>query len=195
MVQIISIKDAVTALLHKGAVGVFPTDTLYGLVARAADESAVLRLYGLKQRQKKPGSIIAASAQQLIELGVPGRYVRAVEHLWPNPLSIEIFHPLEYLSQGTGRQAFRVPDDEELRLVLEQTGPLLTSSVNHPSQEPAATIDTAIAYFGDKVDFYVNGGDLSGRKPSTIIRIIDDAIDIIRPGACKIDEQGVITTG
>lgn len=192
MAQIVTFDEAITLLLN-GAVGVLPTDTLYGLVACASNESAVNRLYKIKNREKKPGTVIAADVTQLIALGVPARYIRAVEHLWPNPLSIEINHPLNYLHQGTGRQAFRVPDDPFIRTVLEKTGPLQTTSANAPSEPSAVTVSDAVRYFGDTVDFYVDGGDMSGRKPSTIIRIIDDSIEVIRPGTVIINEYGEIT--
>lgn len=194
MARIVHEAEAID-ILQKGGVGVLPTDTLYGIVARAADERASTRLYALKHREQNPGPIIAASVEQLIALGVPARVLRAVQHLWPNPLSIVLPHNLAYLHQGVGSQPFRIPKDEALRDLLLQTGPLLTSSANMPKEPPATTVDEAVRYFGDTVDFYVDGGDLSGREPSTIIRIVDDAIDIIRPGALAIDEQGNITEG
>jgi L-threonylcarbamoyladenylate synthase len=180
-------------LLREGAVGVLPTDTLYGVVALAADQAAVERLYGLKKREHKPGTIVAASIDQLVELGIKRRYLTAVEQFWPGAVSVEIPHHLDYLSQATGRQAFRIPADKALLELLQKTGPLQTTSANHPGEPPAATVAEAQKYFGDKVDFYVDGGDLSGRQPSTIIRVVDDAIEIIRPGAVKIDESGRIT--
>lgn len=181
------------ALLHEGAVGVVPTDTVYGLVCRAADQAAVARLYGLKRREHKPGTLIAASIQQLIDLGIRARYLKAVESYWPNPLSIEIPHSIEYLNMGTGRQAMRIPADLRLREFLGATGVLQTTSANQPGEPVATKIEEARAYFGDQVDFYVDEGDLSGQPPSTIIRVVDDAIEIVREGALKIDENGRIT--
>ena len=182
-------EDAIRYLQQSGAVGVIPTDTLYGVVARASDEAAVQRLYQLKSREHKPGTIIAASIDQLVSLGIKRRYLTAVEQFWPGAVSVEIPHHITYLNQGTGRQAFRIPDDPELCKLLEKTGPLQTSSANLPGEKPAATVAEAKAYFGDTVDFYVDGGDLSGREPSTIIRVIDDAIEVIREGAVKIQEN------
>lgn len=173
-------------LLKPGAVGVIPTDTVYGVVARAVDEAAVARLYKLKQREHKPGTIIAASIDQLVELGIKRRYLKAVEQFWPGAVSVEIPHSITYLNQGTGRQAFRIPDDVELLKLLEQTGPLQTTSANQPGEPPATTVGEAQKYFGEQVDFYDNGGDLSDRQPSTIIKIVDDAIEVIREGAVKI---------
>ena len=179
--------DVAQKLQVPGAVGVIPTDTVYGVVARAADEAAVTRLYKLKHRESKPGTIIAASIDQLVELGIKRRYLTAVEQFWPGAVSVEIPHQINYLSQGTGRQAFRIPDNKPLLKLLEQTGPLQTTSANEPGESPANTAREARDYFGDEVDFYVDGGDLSANLPSTIIRIIDDAIDVIRQGAVKID--------
>jgi L-threonylcarbamoyladenylate synthase len=182
--------EAVDKILKVGAVGVIPTDTVYGLVARAEDEAAVARLYALKQRDKKPGTIIAANIDQLVKLGIKRRYLTAVEQYWPGAISVEIPHSISYLNQGTGRQAFRIPNDAELLAFLEKTGPLQTTSANQPGEPPANTAQEARAYFAGNVDFYVDGGNLSGREPSTIIRIIDDAIEIIREGAVKINENG-----
>lgn len=169
-----------------------PTDTVYGLVCRAADEPAVTRLYALKNRDHKPGTLIAANIDQLVELGIKARYLKAVEQFWPGAVSVETPHSIEYLNMSTGRQGIRIPDVEPLRTLLEQTGPLQTTSANDPGEPVANTVAEAQACFGDKVDFYVDGGDLSDRPPSTLIRVIDDAIEVIREGAVKIDESGRI---
>jgi L-threonylcarbamoyladenylate synthase len=183
---------ALATLLKSGKVGVIPTDTVYGLVCRAADEAAVDRLYELKHREHKPGTIIAADVQQLVDLGIKARYLKAVEQFWPGAVSVEIPHHLDYLSQSTGRQAMRIPADEPLRALLQATGPLQTTSANAPAEPVAQTVEEAVGYFGETVDFYVDGGDLSNRPPSTIIRVVDDAIEIIRRGAVNIDETGRI---
>jgi L-threonylcarbamoyladenylate synthase len=169
-------------------VGVLATDTVYGLVARADDPAAVKRLYHLKKREQKPGTLIAASIEQLERLGLKRRYLRAVSQFWPGAVSVIIpCEPeLKYLHQGKSSLAVRIPDVPELRRLLEGTGPLLTSSANQPGEPTAVTIDQAKKYFGDQVDFYSDGGDLSGHQPSTIIRIIDDEIEVIRLGAVKI---------
>jgi L-threonylcarbamoyladenylate synthase len=177
-------------LLSDGAVGVLPTDTVYGLVAAAGNEQAVSELYGLKSREKNPGTLIAANINQLVELGIPRRYLKAVEQYWPGPVSVIV--PTEmnlgYLHLGKFSLACRVPDDEKISQLLEKTGPLITTSANHPGETTATVLKQAEKYFDDQVDFYVDGGDLSKREASTIIRIVDDAVEVVRQGAVKIDE-------
>jgi tRNA threonylcarbamoyl adenosine modification protein (Sua5/YciO/YrdC/YwlC family) len=145
----------------------------------------------LKRREHKPGTVIAASIDQLVELGIKRRYLKAVEQFWPGAVSVIIpcGPELEYLHQGLQGLAIRIPSDKTVGELLIQTGPLLTSSANQPGEPTANTIDDAKRYFGDQVDFYIDGGDLSDRQPSTLIKIVDDAIEIIREGAVIMKEN------
>lgn len=186
-------KNVATKLQQRGAVGVIPTDTVYGVVARAADQEAVARLYALKHREGKPGTIIAANLEQLEALGLKHRYLKAVEQYWPGPLSVVIpcGLDLQYLHQGKLSLAVRLPDNQDIQALLLQTGPLLTSSANHPGEPTSINVDQAKEYFGDEVDFYVDGGDLSDYQPSTIIRIVDDAVEVLRQGAVHVKEADI----
>lgn len=178
-----------TRLIRPAAVGVIATDTVYGLVTRAVDVAGVARLYALKAREGKPGTIIAASLEQLTDLGLKRRYLTAVAQYWPGSVSVVIpcDDELAYLHQGVRSLALRIPDDADLLQLLQKTGPLLTSSANQPGEPTAVNVAEARACFGDSVDFYADGGDLSGRPPSTVIRVIDDAIEVLRYGAVTID--------
>lgn len=185
-----NLETAVLKLRQPKAIGVIPTDTVYGVVALAAEPEAVKRLYTLKKRDHKPGTIIAANLSQLEELGLKHRYLKAVEQFWPDAISVIIptaDPSLEYLHLGQGSLAIRLPKPPELQKLLEKTGPLLTTSANLAGQPTATTIKQAKAYFGSAVDFYIDGGDYSNHLPSTIIRIVDDAMEVVRQGAVKLD--------
>lgn len=179
--------NQLVAAIKGGAVGIIPTDTVYGIVCAANDSQAVVRLYALKDREQKPGTIIAANVTQILGLGIHPAYLSIVDKFWPGPVSVETPHSIVYLHQGTGRQAIRIPDDERLRTFLEKTGPLQTTSANQPGKPHANTVAEALEYFDNRVDFYVDGGDTTGSEPSTIIRITDDGtVEVIRQGARKI---------
>lgn len=188
MINATNENDALAKLLA-GGVGVMPTDTVYGLVTRAADREAVARFYALKKRDLKPGTVIGASVAQLIELGVSEQHLRRVEQWWPNPLSVicAASPELAYLHLGLGSLAVRIPDNVQLRRLLEATGPLVTTSANRPGEPEAANLIEAQEYFQDDVDFYVDGGDLSGHAASTIVRVTDNGLEVIRQGAVDIE--------
>lgn len=190
-----SINDPrLAGFLLDGKVGILPTDTLYGLVCAASNKSAVKRLYSIKQRETKPGTIIAASIDQLTRLGLKARYLKPVANYWPGPISVIIpcTFDLPYLHLGVGSLAARVVNDKKLIALLKKTGPLLTTSANMPGKPEARNIREAKRYFGDKADFYVDGGDYSGRKGSTVIRVVDDVVEVLREGAVIINEKGEV---
>jgi tRNA threonylcarbamoyl adenosine modification protein (Sua5/YciO/YrdC/YwlC family) len=187
--------EKVSKQIRDGRVGVLPTDTLYGLVCDAKNIAAVKRLYSLKNRDKKPGTVIASSVEQLVELGLKQRYLKPVAQYWPGPISVVIpcVFELPYLHMGVGSLAVRVVGDEKLRKLVEATGPLLTTSANKPGKPESTNIAMALNYFGDSADFYIDGGDYSNRLPSTVIRVVDDMVEVLRLGAVKINDKGELS--
>jgi L-threonylcarbamoyladenylate synthase len=178
-------------LQERGNTAIIPTDTVYGVVARAADPQAVERLYTLKQRDSKPGTLVAANIDQLVAIGIERQLLLGANVFWPGAVSIIITcgYNLEYLHQGIGSLAIRIPDDPWLLDLLHHTGPLLTSSANQPGLPPATTMAEAKNYFGDQVGWYQDGGVVN-REPSTVIRIINSKVEVVRFGAVTFDASG-----
>ena len=153
----------------------------------ATNKATVERFYALKRREQKPGTLIAASVDQLLDLGIAGSELDKVKRYWPNPVSAVLkVDGHEYLHQGVGSLAMRVVADQRVRELLEQTGPLITSSANQPGEPPAISISEAIAYFGDMVNFYVDGGTIAESLPSTIIRPTSMGIEVLRHGSVSL---------
>lgn len=177
-------------LQNEGHIAVIPTDTVYGVVARAADSQAVARVYELKRRESKPGTLVAVSIDQLVAIGIDRHQLVAAEKLWPGAVSVitPCGDNLEYIHQGVGSLAIRIPNDPWLLDLLRQTGPLLTSSANQPGKPPATTIAEAKAYFGDQVSWYEDGGAVN-RQPSTVVRIVGTTVEVVRPGAVTFEDS------
>lgn len=177
-------KNLVKHLQTSGTIAVIPTDTVYGVVARAMDPQSVARLYELKRREGKPGTLVAANIDQLVDMGIARENFAVAESLWPGAVSVIIpcGQNLRYLHQGVGSLAIRIPDDPWLLDLLRRTGPLITSSANQPGEPPATAVAEAKAYFGDQVEWYEDGGVIN-RAPSTVIRVVDGNVEVIRQGA------------
>lgn len=179
--------------LNRGAVAVMPTDTVYGLVARAADSDAVSRVYAAKERSGKPGTVIAANVDQLVALGIKRRYLTAVEGFWPNPLSVVIpaDEQLQHIHCGVYSIACRIPLDPTLRELLELTGPLLTSSANKTGEAIVTSVTDARKVFSELVEVYVDGGIIAERA-STVIRMVDDEVEVLRQGDIVVVDGRVV---
>ena len=184
-----SLTDPVlTQIIREGAIGVIPTDTVYGLVASAEIKAAVDRMYSIKSRERQPGTTIAASVRQLEKLGFPATVLEVASKYWPDAVSVQMVATdiATYLSTNQSVMAARIPNNPELLSLLENTGPLMTTSANQPGLPTATTIDEAIDSFGDTVDFYVDHGAINNAA-STIIEILPDHTVIVhRNGSVQI---------
>jgi L-threonylcarbamoyladenylate synthase len=171
-------------LFKAGKVGVVPTDTLYGLLASIEHEAAVRRVYELKHRSiTKPCIILISSREELARFGIAPTEAQAavLERHWPGPVSIVLAcgsQVPEWLHGGTHTLALRLPADESLRALLRESGPLIAPSANPEGLPPATTVDEARAYFGDSVDFYIDGSARQG-SPSTLISLKADGTQTV----------------
>jgi L-threonylcarbamoyladenylate synthase len=176
MAHTLRMDEQIVETIVEGGIGVIPTDTLYGIVASARDPDAVSRVYEVKRRNPNKACIVlVADIDDIEEFGVvlSNELREMLLRYWPGPYSILlpiVDETFSYLDRGTGEIAFRVPDDEELREFLRVTGPLIAPSANTEGDAPATTVSLAQQYFGDSVDFYVDGGERSG-PPSTLLRL------------------------
>ena len=176
-------------LIRLGKIGIIPTDTVYGIVCSATNKDAVRKLYQTKRpNENKPGTVIASNIKQLISLGIDSNFLLSnIEYF---NKGITIISPLTirkaYLNFDNDYIAVRLIVSGELKSILDATGPLLTTSANLPEAKTIGNIDEAQSIFKNNVDFYVDGGELKNRLPSTIIEINNTQINIIRRGSVTL---------
>lgn len=181
----------VVNILKSGGIGVLPTDTIYGLVGQALNPQAVERIYQVRRRRPdKPFIVLIGDMADLKLFGIElsSGQKDFCQRYWPGAVSIILpchKKELSYLHRGADSLAFRLADDDRLRDLIRQCGPLAAPSANPEGQEPAISISQARDYFGSQVDFYVDGGQLQALA-STLVSLMDDQPEILRLGAVHI---------
>lgn len=177
MLQIDDILDSrLSEALRSGGIAVIRTDTLYGIVACADNESAVERVYEVKGRDPHKSCIVLLDTPES-SYGHADQLTVDIAHHDERPTSflIDADDAPAYLLRENTQLAYRVPHDERLRELIKRTGPLIAPSANPEGAQPAHTVQSAVDYFGDKVDVYVDGGEVpSDISPSRIMRIHPD---------------------
>jgi L-threonylcarbamoyladenylate synthase len=166
----------VVQLLRAGGIGVLRTDTLYGVVASASNEAAVRRVFELKGRSENKSPIVLISENKQLFDPIHRTIEAVLGKVWPGPVSVIIPSkraPL-WIRRGNDSVAYRLPNNNDLRALIEQTGPLIAPSANPQGEVPAMTSDEAYKYFGDQVDFYVDGGQVTDSSPSQLLLIGDN---------------------
>jgi L-threonylcarbamoyladenylate synthase len=190
--------DIIIEILKSGGIGIFPTDTIYGIVGSALRPEAVERIYFWRKRDsRKPPIILVSSARDMKKFCVviDAETKKILSRVWPGKVSVilpmaprgkKAFEKFKHLHRGTKTLAFRVPKLAWLRKLLRETGPLIAPSANFEGKPPALTIRAAKKYFGKNVGFYADAGRLVS-KPSTLIKIEKGRVTVVREGAVKID--------
>lgn len=174
------VMEKAIAVLQRGEVLAFPTETVYGIGVRYGDPAALARLRALKKREeKKPFQVLIADVTDLAQLGVEPspQGKRLIHAFWPGPLTI-VFPSSHGETIGV-----RLPDHPFLLSLLRAFGtPLVATSANRAGEPPASTAAEVFAIFNQEVGLVLDGGEIQG-TPSTIAKIEDEQITILREGA------------
>lgn len=185
-----NIKDAIE-IIKDGGVVITKTDTIYGFLADATKPESVERIYQIKQRELEKPFIILIPDSKFLDSFTAFKNEKGEKIL--NKKGITVLFKLQrpddfaYLHRGTKKLAFRVPDEQEfLNFLKELDRPVVAPSANPSGLEPARNIKEAIGYFGDKVDLYIDRGEVEANVPSTIVEIDNGKIKILRHGSKQI---------
>ena len=155
-------------------IGVVPTDTVYGIHCLAGNKELRRKIAELKGRSEgMPYIYLIPKSYDIGNFDIVGDFSIYTNKYWPGPNTI-IF-PV----RDGSTVALRVSDNGFLQAILEETGPLVSTSANPHKKMPARDVFTAKEYFGNMVDFYVDGGRLDN-PPSNIYRVMDDILVKIR---------------
>ncbi|MGH2759339.1 MAG: L-threonylcarbamoyladenylate synthase [Actinomycetota bacterium] len=186
MGEALSVLDDAVAALERGGVIVLPTDTVYGLAARADLTDAVRRITTLKRRpDDKAFQVLIPSGAWLDRLAEPTDAARRLaDRFWPGPLTIVVAAGAEAprATVADGTIGLRVPAQPLALEIIERSGPLAASSANRAGEATPSAIDGVRASFGDGVDVYVDGGEVAG-VASTVVDVSGPAPVILREGA------------
>jgi L-threonylcarbamoyladenylate synthase len=185
--------DKIVKYIRNDKIGIYPTDTLYGIIGTALKREVVDNIYNIKKRNKdKPFIVLISSINDLRKFNIK-LSLKQKEFLnknWPNPLSVilPVFDKeLAYLHRNTSSIAFRLPKQKILREFIKKTGPLVAPSANIQNKNPVSTIKEAKEVFKNGVYFYVSKGKkINSNVPSTIVSLLKDKPEIVRQGSYKI---------
>lgn len=158
-------------LLKKGSVIVIPTETSYGLAAKASNKNAVKKIAEIKkQPPEKPVSIIVPSIEIAKKYGhIDVTAKRFVEKFMPGPLTLVVPAKKKARHLGGKTIAFRVSSNKFAKALCQQLGDAVTAtSANIHGEVEIYSAKKAFSVFSGKVSLVVDAGALPKRKPSTI---------------------------
>lgn len=187
--------DAAVAILKRGGLVAFPTETVYGLGANAESVEALDRLYTVKGRPKgHPVIVHLANLNQLTEWAeaIPDAAWRLAEAFWPGPLTLILNRTARVPDAVTGGQdtvGIRIPDHPvALQLLQAFGGGVAAPSANRFGRlSPTSAAHVQVDLGGD-VDLILDGGDCRVGVESTIVAFREGLPVILRPGMITAEQ-------
>jgi len=182
------------AILLRGGLVAFPTETVYGLGANAFDARAVARIFAVKARPAfDPLIVHLADATELgrVALADEPRIQALAERFWPGPLTLVLPRRAELpelVSAGLDTVGVRVPAHPVAHALLVAAGtPVAAPSANPFGYVSPTTAAHVAERLGDHVDLVLDGGACRVGVESTILSLVGTPL-ILRPGGVPKEE-------
>jgi L-threonylcarbamoyladenylate synthase len=177
-------------ILRSGGLVALPTETVYGLAARADSETAVTAIYRAKGRPEfNPLIVHVAGVEQAERLVLFDDRARLLaEHFWPGPLTLVL--PLQEgtpvapaVTAGLATLAIRMPAHPLLQAVLAGTGGALAApSANRSGGVSPTSAEHVLASFGEEAPPVLDGGPCERGLESTIVALRENGWQLLRAG-------------
>lgn len=186
-----AIAASTEVLLRQRPVAI-PTETVYGLAADATHPAAITSIYETKGRPRFNPLIC-----HMADLAMAERYAvfdpisrKLAEAFWPGPLTLVLplkensgIHPLA--TAGLDTVGIRVPVGFTAELIRSLGRPLAAPSANSSGRISPTTAQHVDADLGQKIDVIIDGGPCPVGVESTIVKVEDGEIRLLRPGGIE----------
>jgi len=188
-------------LIGEGLPVAVPTETVYGLAADARNPQAVARIYAAKGRPDFNPLIVhvpdLAAAETLGVFGDVDR--RLAEAFWPGPLTIVVPRTADcpvasIATAGLETVALRVPGHRAMQALLAETGaPLAAPSANASGRVSPTKAAHVLSSLDGRIALVIDDGATMAGVESTIVRVKDGALEMLRPGPVTAAMLGAAT--
>lgn len=187
--------EAAVDALRDGELVAFPTETVYGLGANAANPAAVRKVFELKGRPPSHPVIVHIDQQKYLRRwarDLTPEAEKLAETFWPGPLTLVLPRAEGVNDVVTGGQdtiAIRIPSHPMARQLLDAFGGgIAAPSANRYGRLSATRAEHVEDEFGHAVKVILDGGESQLGLESTIVSCLDGEVRLLRPGAITLSQ-------
>ena len=180
-------------VLDQDGIIIFPTDTVYGIGCNCYSIEGLKKLYSFKNRPlSKPINVLTDSYEKIktVARSINEKEKELIEKYLPGDLTIILDKKEsvpDLLTANLDTIGVRIPKHDMALMILENYPyPLATTSVNLAGESPGIEVDDFLEEFKDKVDIIVDGGKSPIGVASTIVRVENNEIRILRQGILNV---------
>jgi tRNA threonylcarbamoyl adenosine modification protein (Sua5/YciO/YrdC/YwlC family) len=181
--------EEVVKVLEEGGIVMHPTETCYGLAVDVLNKEGLEKLYRVKGREAhKPVSILVDGLGMAEEYGIfSEKALELARKYWPGALSLVVPRKRvlpEFFNEGEDFVSIRCSSDAFCKNMVREFGsPVTTTSANLAGMEPLYVADlSGLGGMAPEIDLVVDAGDILGNKPSTVVKVYGNLVQVLRQG-------------
>ena len=155
----------VAKIIRQGGIGIFPTETVYGIGADCFNIDAVQKIFEIKKRSKEKAlSVLISNLSMVDELAqnISEKERKIMEKFFPGPITIILNKSSKVpniVTAGKDTIGIRVPENKIALSLIEEVGrPLATPSANISGKPSGIEYEQIIKDFKGKIDFFIDSG-------------------------------------
>ena len=186
--------DIVNIIKQDGIV-VFPTETVYGIGGNALSEEVIKKIYNIKKRpQDKALNILVKNKEEIERYAYINNIIKKkiIDNFMPGPITIILKKKKseisDLLTANNDTIGIRIPDNNIIKRILEECNlPLAAPSANISGKPSSIKLEDIKEDFDNKVEAFIDGGICKQSMSSTIVKVVDGKVKILREGVISID--------
>ncbi|MEM4348208.1 MAG: L-threonylcarbamoyladenylate synthase [Candidatus Anstonellaceae archaeon] len=182
------------AIIRKGGLVAFPTETVYGLGADALNPSAVKKIFQAKRRPKDDPLIVHIARKsdlQVLVKRIPSSAKKLIAKFWPGPLTLimQKSQTVPYITTaGLETVAIRMPDHAVAQLLIKLSKtPIAAPSANLFGRPSPTSAEHVLSDLGGKIDAIIDAGTTKIGVESSVVDVTVDPPALLRPGGISFE--------
>ena len=185
--------DKIVEVIDNGGLVITPTDTIYGIMGDALNEDVIRRVFEVKQRPYNKPLLLLMDSFEMVdnyteELSEMEK--KLVKRFWPGLVTFILKkndNVSDLITSGSDTVGIRIPDNKDiLEIISKLKRPVISTSANITGTEVITSTKLLEKDLIDNIDYIYDGGVVNDVS-STIVRVVDNKVNILREGKLSKD--------
>ncbi len=188
--------DEVVNIIKNDGIIVFPTETVYGIGGNALSCNVVNKIYDIKKRpRQKALTIMVKNMQEIKKYAYITNEIeeKIIKNFMPGPITLILKKKensmLDLVTSDNSTIGIRIPNNVIIEKILNKCEvPIAAPSANISGEPSSINLESIIKDFDGKVDALIDGGECKEKISSTIVRVDNGEIKILREGVITLND-------
>lgn len=185
--------ERIVEVINSGGLVITPTDTIYGIMGDALNVDAIRRVFEVKRRPYSKPLLLLMDSFEMVESyteKLSEKEKKLMNRFWPGLVTFILKKNdkvSDLITSGNDTVGIRIPDNKDLLEIIRRLKrPVISTSANITGTEVITSTELLEKDLIDNIDYIYDGGEVNDVS-STIVKVVDNKVNILREGKLAKD--------